>query len=279
MNTYINKYLTAPIKSRLASMFVSQEQWEEWSGKRKFFFILANGRSGTSFLANLLNQAQGARVFHEPVLEDFYAYIKAFHNPNAAEKYVQGFRKKEIYVRMRNIEADVYGEVNGVLRCHAEPLKKAFTNATLIHLVRNGRDVVRSAMSRDTLTSRSPFSLGIYPGKDDPWKIRWHEMDRFSRICWLWQAENVRLRKSISRMAQFEKIISDYEYFQEEILKPCHILLDKKDWEAAVASPRNVTNNFEMPKWEDWTPVQKKTFHEICGEEMEKCGYESKSAA
>jgi hypothetical protein len=254
-------------------MWASQDQLEKWISNWKFFFILGFGRSGTSFMANLLDQAQGAYVFHEPVLEDFYAHLKAHYNSKDAEKYMQGFRKKEIYTRMRHVNAGMYGEVNGHLRCHAKAIKKTFPEAVIIHLVRDGRDVVRSHMSRKTMTISNPFSMQMHPAQSDPWKERWPQMDRFSRMCWYWQEENARLRSAIGKTVQFEKILSSYEYFHDEILEPCHINVDKKTWQAAVASPRNITSNFQMQKWEEWPLEQQKAFREICGDEMIKCGY------
>ena len=72
----------------------------------------------------------------------------------------------------------------------------------------------------------------------------WADMDRFARICWYWQAENSRLRKVVGKTVQFEKILVNYEYFHDEILEPCHIFLDKKGWEIAVASPVIPRKNF-----------------------------------
>ncbi len=246
---------------------------EEWIVKWDFFFILALGRSGTNFLANFLSQAQDAYVFHEPVLEDFNAYVKAFYSPADAAKYIQGFRKREIYLRMRCIESGVYGEVNSNLRRHAEAIKNAFPNATLLHLVRDGRDVVRSLIPRRIMTVKDPIATRIHPKDLDPWKTQWREMDRFSRLCWLWQVENSYLRTTIGKPVQFEKILSSYEYFSSQILEPCGIQIDKRDWENAIAHPRNTTREFSMPKWNEWTAEQQKIFREICGEEMEQCGY------
>ena len=65
-----------------------------------------------------------------------------------------------------------------------------------------------------------------------------------------------------------------YSYFRKEVLEPCGIYVDNSEWESAVSSPRNVTRNFKMPGWEEWTERQQAQFREICGEEMEKCGYE-----
>ena len=115
--------------------------------------------------------------------------------------------------------------------------------------------------------------MSMHPMESDPWKTRWHEMDRFARICWYWQEENKRLRNAIDKMIHFEKILSSYEYFHSQVLEPCGIHIEKKIWETTVNTPRNTTSEFSMPKWDKWTPEQQKTFREICGEEMEKCGY------
>lgn len=270
----LNKFFTTPIKQRLSTILVSQNQVRKWSSDWNFFFILGFGRSGTNFMANLLNQAEGAYVYHEPVLEDFYAHLRAHYNPNAAQRYMTGFRRKEIYSRMQNLPVAVYGEVNGLLRCHVEAIKLAFPRATLLHLVRDGREVVRSTVSRKHMTYKHPLSQMIRPTKEDPMASYWSGMDRFSRICWYWQEENKRLRERVGRTVQLERILSSYEYFSTQILEPCHINIDEKDWEIAGSSPKNTTSKFSMPKWDTWTPEQQRTFREICGEEMEKCGYE-----
>jgi hypothetical protein len=269
----LNKFFITPLKQRFSTIWVTQDQLKKWSDEWKFFFILGFGRSGTAFMANLLNQAQGAYVFHEPVLEDFYAHLRAHYSSLYAQRYMQGFRKKEIYSRMLHLPPGRYGEVNGIIRCHAEAIKVVFPSVTLIHLVRDGRDVVRSTMPRRMMTIRNPLSLMIHPEKSDPWYSQWAGMNRFARICWYWQEENRRLRASIGKTVQFEKILSSYEYFSREVLEPCHIHIDEDLWKAAIAAPRNITNKFSMPKWDQWTPEQQKTFRKICGEEMTKCGY------
>lgn len=271
--SFFDKFFITPIKQRFSTIGVTQNKIEKWSSGWKFFFILGFGRSGTAFMANLLNQAQGAHVFHEPVLEDFYAHLRAHYNMKIARKYMLGFRKKEIYSRMSRFPSGVYGEVNGILRCHVEAIRVAFPDAALIHLVRDGRDVVRSTMPRRMMTLKNPLSLMIHPAESDPWRSRWATMDRFARICWYWQEENSRLRKSVGRTVQLEKILFDYDYFHNEILEPCHIHIDREKWEMAVTFPRNTTKEFSMPGWDQWTPEQQKTFKEICGDEMEKCGY------
>ena len=129
---------------------------------------------------------------------------------------------------MRHIPSGCYGEVNSTIRCHAKAIAKTFPNAVLSHLVRDGHDVIRSTFGRRAMTIRNPFSLSIQPSVSDPWKARWPEMDRFARICWFWQEENRRLRATIGKTVQLEKILSSYEYFRDEILGPCQLDIKKK---------------------------------------------------
>jgi hypothetical protein len=270
----LNKYIITPLKQRISTFRVTPAELENWIKGWNFFFILGFGRSGTAFMADFLNQAKGAHVFHEPVFEDFFAHARAHYNNVIAENYMQGFRKKEIYARMNHIPSGTYGETNGNLRCHARAIMATFPDVRLIHLVRDGRDVVRSHMSRRTMTLKNPFSMSMHPMDTDPWKAHWSEMDRFARICWYWQEENRRLRTSIGKTVQFEKMLFSYEFFANEILEPCGIHIEKADWEAAKSTPRNITSKFSMPKWDQWTADQQKTFGEICGEEMTNCGYD-----
>lgn len=267
------KFVLSPLATRLAAAGVRRETVDEWMRSWKFFFILGFGRSGTAFMAALLDQVEGASVFHEPVLEDFYAHARAHYDIGAAEQYLQGFRRKEIYLRMRGLPSGIYGETNGHLRCHAGAIPKTFPGAVLLHLVRDGRDVVRSHMSRRTMTWRNPFSMSMHPVKPDPWFEQWAGMDRFARICWYWREENVRLRQTIGRTVRFEQILVSYEYFRANVLEPCGLKLDESAWRAAVAVPRNTTRTFQMPKWEDWSARQQDAFTKICGEEMLNCGY------
>ena len=81
------------------------------------------------------------------------------------------------------------------------------------------------------------------------------------------------MRVVIGRPVQFERLLSSYEYFTNEVLEPCGIQISKTDWQMALTSPRNTTSEFSMPKWSEWTLEQQKTFKDICGDEMEKCGY------
>lgn len=260
------------IKTKL-KFWIPDKKIEEWANSKNIFFMLAIGRSGTKFLADLLNKAPGAYVVHEPVREDFQAYQEAFHSDKKGIDYVQSFRKKEIYLRARSKNIETYGEVNPALRRHCHALKQAFPNATFIHLVRDGRDVIRSMMSRNTMTSKDPNTRRIYPTNGDRWYDEWGKMNRFEKLCWYWQVANGYLRNSIPKTIQFEKLISSYEYFRENLLDPLNINITKDVWREATAIPKNSTKKYTIPDWSNWGSEKTETFWKICGEELLKNGY------
>lgn len=260
-----------PVKLRF---WVSGRAVEAWIESTNLFFILGSGRSGTTFLANLLNKAAEAYVVHEPIRADFVAYRHAFHDATVAERYIKRFRKKEMYLRAYDRPITVYGEVNSVLRRHASALQQAFPDATLLHLVRDGRDVVRSMMARNTLLPDDPSTIGIRPVASDPWAEEWEKMDRFARLCWYWQVDNTYLRQTIGRTKQFEQILKSYDYFKSEILVPCGLKIPHSSWQQAVKKPSNATEQHQLPLWEAWSDAQQEIFLRICGDEMRKCGYE-----
>lgn len=245
-----------------------------WAGKTHLFFVLGMGRSGTSFLADLLDTDPDAYVVHEPVQRDFEAYPRAFRSQTDAERYVGRFRSREIFVRGSREGKPTYGEVNSTLRRHVHALRKAFPNAVYLHLVRDGRDVVRSMMARATMTADDPHTARIRPHPEDPLFDDWPRMDRFARLCWYWATENAFVREAIGVTIRFENLLSDYEYFAERLLEPCGVRVSQNDWEAAVSQPRNKTSRHRMAGSDSWSPDLKETFKRICGGEMLVTGYE-----
>ncbi len=267
---FLTRYI---IKTKL-HFWVTERQITRWLDRTNLFFILSIGRSGTMFLAHLLNRANGVSVYHEPVDADRRAYPEAFHSFEQASRYIRTFRRKEIFLRAGGADTTAYGEVNSWLRRHAQALEECFPSATLIHVVRDGRNVIRSMAARRTMTPEDKITSKIAPQPGDPWHSQWQHMDRFARLCWYWQIENAYLRTNIGKTVHFEKMISDYDYFFKNILEPCQIELPKELWEQAVTNPKNATRQHTIVPWTDWEPYQRETFVRICGQEMKNNGFE-----
>ncbi|MFX1549128.1 MAG: sulfotransferase [Promethearchaeota archaeon] len=261
------------IKTKL-QFWITHEKINEWLKDKKIFFILTIGRSGTLFLSHLLNKSENALVVHEKVRSDFRAYKEAFYSEKDAYKYINKFRKREIYIRNVNENIEIYGEVNSVLRRHCNAIKKSFPNAIIFHLIRDGRDVVRSMMSRQTMTNKDKNTKNIAPKKESSWYGIWEEMNRFQRLCWYWDIENRYLNKNVDLLIKFEDILSNYEYFKDKVLDIIGLDIPKEIWQNELNFPKNITPDYKFPHWNDWDHNYRKSFIQICGQTMSVNGYE-----
>ncbi len=210
---------------------------------------------------------------HEPVPEDFEAYQRAFRDGRDAARYLR-FRKREIYLRARRTDGRVYGEVNSVLRRHAAALKHAFPGAFFFHLVRDGRDVVRSLYSRQTMSAADANTRAIRPPKGDRYEGTWENMTQFERCCWYWQAENAYLRTKVELLVRVEEVLSDYSILRDSLLTPLKLDISEDLWRQAVDIRLNATKQPVLPHWSEWEALTMESFVNICGEEMRCCGYD-----
>ncbi|GBE06030.1 hypothetical protein BMS3Abin10_01672 [bacterium BMS3Abin10] len=255
---------------------VSEQKILRWFCTKHVFFIVSTGRTGTRWLAGLLNLSKDALVEHEPVPIETWAHKEAARDLNTAVQYVKEFRRKEIYLRVsgRRLLIKTYGEVNGILRRHIEPILKYIPGVVLLHLVRDGRDVIRSLISRGTYSGNHSVYYDFQPHIVDEYSDRWNKLSEFEKTCWLWQWENKYMRQHIDQRARFEDIISSYALFRKQILEPLGIELEKAVWQASVQRPKNVTKEYAIGSWDDWTVEQQKQFIRICSKEMQEYGYE-----
>ena len=247
---------------------------------KRLFFVLSTGRCGTVLLADLLGQAEGATVLHEPVWLDYVALKGAYQSPRKAMAYISRYRRKKIHDLVQS-DPDIhtYGETSFMLSFFAEALKTVAPNLQLLHLVRDGRDVVRSLINRgyyhpDTMADDMQYR-SITPLPDSPYYERWDHMNQFERCCWRWMVTNAIIMRSASQVARFEEIMTDYDAFQEQMAGPLGLAtIDVATWEGAVKVKRNPSARILFPHWREWTAEQNAAFREIAGDVMEKVGYD-----
>ncbi len=260
------------------SLPVSENRVKKWVSRVGLFFIISTGRTGTLWLSEVLNKISKSDILvkHEPIPIETWAHKQALGCQELADNYIKNFRYKELYLRVGlgwyNI--DIYGEVNGCLRRHIVPLKEVFPNAQFIHLVRDGRDAIRSVMSRPVLTAKHPvYNETFIQPTAELTNEEWFQLSRFEKICWIWKTENEYIRKNTSFSARIEDITSSYSLFIKQILEPLGLELDEDVWQAFANNPKNMTKNYTIGSWEDWTTEQREQFIRICGKEMKEYGY------
>lgn len=253
--------------------WVDDTEIDKWADTKRIFFILAIGRSGTNFLAHLLNQAPGVLVVHEPLLNESKPHQDAFLNQERAHAYIREFRKKEIFLRVKRANIDVYGEVNSYLRRHCEALREAFPNAKFFHLIRDGRDFVRSAISRNSMKWWAPDTYKIRPKPGDTFRASWRWLSRFEKLCWYWKVENEYLRDHINEFVRLEDILKDYKYLQTHLLDPLKLSIAREQWHELRHQRRNRSARYAIPHWTSWPAFLAETYERICGAEMRRYGY------
>ena len=276
MKTVGIKSIAKIVKMRMRTMIhlgLTDQRIDEWLNSVTSFFLLGMGRSGTQFFAEMLNKANHTKIYHEPVTEDFLALAKAHKSRKDALRYMQKFRKKAMCVLGKEEGVKIYGESNSNLRFHAEALKLTIPKVKIIHVVRDGRDVVRSVMAMNHYTNGATGHYNLIPNKDDPLLREWHGLSRFDKICWIWLNANERVRELADVTLMFEKLISDYNYFYENMLEYLGIEIPESRWNEEVRKPKNITRRHSLPHWTEWEDELTKRFWRICKEEMYRYGY------
>ena len=142
------------------------------------------------------------------------------------------------------------------------------------HLVRDGQHALRSLISRELFAVNDPMAKLNVPPSDDEYAHSWDRLSRFEKLCWLWQADNRYIRLNTDHTVQFERIVSDYDYFSERLLTPLGISIDESGWRLRASCTTNRTPRYCVPPYEEWPAKDKATFAKIRGEEMAACGYE-----
>jgi hypothetical protein len=70
-------------------------------------------------------------------------------------------------------------------------------------------------------------------------------------------------------------MISNYAAFESMLLTITDMKFNvEQEWMEFVRKPKNITRTFLFPKWPEWSRSDKDTFIALCGEEMNRYGYE-----
>ncbi|MCH9806512.1 MAG: sulfotransferase domain-containing protein [Alphaproteobacteria bacterium] len=241
-------------------------------------FILSTGRSGTMTLARLFQGLESVHAVHEAppelVLEaSGYAYGEVSHE--TVREIVRESRQAP--------EGKTYVESNQNLSLIVAVLEELFADARYIWLVRNGMDMVGSAMQKQWYTGHSenhsryedcpPIErmwidgrlrgdrLGLVPAEE------WEAMERFEKICWYWGEINRTISKATSQMGT-DKIktvrLEDLSEQSGEVFQ--WLGLD------APARGETVANTAKSAPyhWTEWTPSQLEAFERHCGDIMDR---------
>jgi len=145
-------------------------------------------------------------------------------------------------------------------------------------LVRDGRATVRSALNRQLPIKGRHRKLGrIRPESDDPYSDKWDSMEPFEHICWWWNDSYRTLLRDLPDVpiVHFENLLSDYQYFNTNVVEPFGLELTEEQWTVALQrKSKNATKTYRVPHWKEWGPDLNEPFKRHCAEMMVQLGYD-----
>ncbi len=238
-------------------------------------FLLSTGRSGTTFLADFFGSFGQVVSRNEQSPAFKRRGIELVSRPT-------NFYEKQYFKWSRRLDtvlsgSDWFVETNCRLFGASHLIESVFPEALRFHLIRDGRDVVRSWVNKgrytraDTATRFTPHDV---PG--DPYRNRWKQLNSIQRNAWSWSMRNRIIADSNpDDLYYFEGI---FKKPHEEIFRMLETLgLDYKEEDIQEKLQKKIfpTRNDFLPPFPDWRDDWKQQFWEIAGEVMEEFGYDS----
>jgi hypothetical protein len=247
-------------------------------------FVVSTGRTGTQFLARFFSEL-GADARHEP---------GPFWLRNLSNAYVSGHfshaRARRILLRKRPAaEGRLYVESSCLVYGLVRPICDAFPDARVVHIVRDPRTYVRSAMDWGVhrLAGR-PLNLvpfrRLSPAHYNPWspkaRLEWALSDQFERVCWNWLALNRAIRLQGEGQRRFIVVRFEDIFERDRGYPGLRAIAEFTGVEAPDGAverfgslPVNVARRREFPPWSDWSPSMRQRLLEVCGEEAARYQY------
>lgn len=250
----------------------------------EFTFIVSTGRTGTKFLASLLNGLDRTYALHEPVpnmLKLGNDFLRGKVSNKDAKRII--LNNRNLYFKRAQLEKITrFIESNNRYYSLIPILRDLFPNSKFIHVVRDGRDVVRSGMSRNFYTSTDKaYRISASHLTNDLFHSTWYKLNQFEKVCWWWTKKDSEIYKATknqkdSLIVKFEDIFSDKNDYEgiKSIFEFIGINSVDDYIFSKIGKRENATKMFKFPHWSKWNDSQKAQFNRIAGEHMTNIGYD-----
>ena len=235
-------------------------------------FITSTGRTGTDFFSLLFNKyIDNTWSLHEPspaFRRRSYTMLGRKHT--LYEKY---YFKIPRVRRQKKHKAEWYIETNYHLSSCYNVIRDAFKDAIIIHIIRDGRDVVTSWLNKYryiTNTHLTPFHI---PGHPD--QKNWPAWNPLQKATWYWKTiNNYAFEQEPDLWIKFEDIFSNNKTGIFNILDLFdNIDYDKNKINTLLDNKVNTTRIKFFPHYEEWPKHWKEQFWEIAEKDMKFFGY------
>jgi len=205
-------------------------------------FVVAHGRSGTTWVAHAINECSDISAEHESM------------GHTILTQYDEVWRDGRCVSKKKREKGHDGVEVNGNLWNEIPLIYGEFPGVPVVHLVRDGRKVVRSALSN--ALKRTPHRT-------------------VKQSCGTWAIRNDRMLDLVPAEFRFrlEDLVSDFKEFKTMCLIFGATKVSRAKWDAARKSIRNRTRDHVVPPFEKWSGEDQATFWRVCGPIMKYLEY------
>jgi len=255
---------------------------QDWSNIETCF-ITSTGRTGTKFLANFFNEFDNIHSVHEPtpVFRDLsIEFAKGLCSSKKAKEEIKD-KRRALCRQVKRNGNQIYIESNPRLFSLIKPLKEAFNEPKIIHIVRDGRDFVRSGMSRyyGGFYSKGDINprLNAIDFPEDDYYDNWDDFSLFEKNCWYWKKRDEIIYQDIKDYSKgitikFEDIFNRPEDYKGICEISQFLGLDNDDaistFKYMQRNKINKTKKYSIPHWKEWDDIKKEKFDQIAGDHM-----------
>ncbi len=252
-------------------------------------FILTTGRSGSKFIASLLNYSPNIIAYHEP--QPALQYFPHFgyhhqHKRDILTKMIDAARMElilDVYIKKK-----IFVESNQCLTFFAPAIKDLFKRSKFVHIVRHPGDFVRSAVRKGWYKKDSLWESGRVRMRDQQ---SWDELDQIEKLCWAWNTINqfieefkTQIESDRIKTFRIEDLCKDIEQVQSLLqfvgVQAIPVSEIKTIQRTRINTlfidpnePPNIQRVVHFPKYQIWDEPLKKTLRTYCARLSEVYGY------
>lgn len=177
-------------------------------------FIISTGRSGTQFLARILNHSPELAAFHEPRPTLQYFANFAYGHQAGIDTLMKMFDAARMESILETyIEDKIYVEANQCLTFFAPAIARLYPAAKFAELVRHPGDFARSAIRKGWFRNDSIWESGRVRMAGE---AAWNTLSQIEKLAWLWATSHGFIQQFFQQLAperfctcRLEDLISD----------------------------------------------------------------------
>ncbi len=251
-------------------------------------FVVSTGRTGTRFIASLLDQfCPGVEAHHTTPWSTLINVLGNMHlarllSETALLRVWRHLKGRDFAVS----EHRAFVDSNNHLYVFAAYAHQLYAHAKVVHVIRDPRTYVRSHLNWARERPKSFMANYLLPFWQPNGYLlgefalgQWLRLDSFERFCWIWDFKNRYLARLCN--ADLPYLLIRFEDLVEEPTRQQTLETLGEFIGAPLVSrpadlpslPRNNTSTRRFPHWRHWSEKQCKQLHQICGEQMSLYGY------